>query len=186
MTTPGALNQVNDSALHDVRMNFKPQFDIAIESEGWPAEPELHERVGVILAVPDLLALPQWPISGEAMPPIEISFVFTDDSAIQQLNQQWRGQNKPTNVLSFMANEGLPQDRWSPLLGDVIIARETVAREAVEQSKPFDHHLTHLLVHGVLHLLGFDHLENDEAEAMENTERQVLAKLGIADPYDDA
>jgi probable rRNA maturation factor len=111
----------------------------------------------------------------------ELALVLADDATIRALNSQWRGQDKPTNVLSFPAGS----DAGAPLLllGDVILAFETVRREAQEQGKSLADHLQHLVVHGVLHLVGFDHLADDEAERMEALERQVLATLGIADPY---
>jgi probable rRNA maturation factor len=106
----------------------------------------------------------------------EISIVLADDGAVRELNRRWRGRDAPTNVLSFASGE-------SPLLGDVVLAYETVAREAAEQRKRLADHLAHLVTHGTLHLLGFDHEEADEAEVMEALERRVLAGLGIADPY---
>lgn len=99
------------------------------------------------------------------------------------LNAQWRGKDKPTNALSFPAipwsGKGVPP----PLLGDIVLARETLVREAREQAKSFQHHLTHLLVHGFLHLAGFDHETTRDAEAMEAIERRALARLAIPDPY---
>ena len=97
------------------------------------------------------------------------------------LNAQWRQQAKPTNVLSFPApSSGNMQPK---LLGDIVIAYETTAREAETDHKPFEHHLSHLTVHGFLHLLGYDHELDDEAETMERLEREILARLDIADPY---
>jgi len=113
----------------------------------------------------------------------EISLVFCDDAFIRGLNQQWRGLDKPTNVLSFPTDEALSEAR---LLGDVIIAFETTEREALEESKPFRAHLSHLIIHGFLHLLGFDHETPEEAEEMEAMERAILGDLGIADPYQGA
>ena len=112
----------------------------------------------------------------------EVSLVFTDDGHVQALNRQWRDQDKPTNVLSFVANEGggVP----TPLLGDIVLAYETLTREAHEQDKGFDDHLTHLLIHGFLHLLGYDHVTKSDADKMETLETLVLTSLGIADPYD--
>ena len=98
------------------------------------------------------------------------------------LNRDWRGIDKPTNVLSFPVRRRKP-DGLPALLGDVIVAYETLAREASEENKPFLHHLAHLAVHGFLHLLGYDHETDSEAEAMEGLEREILARLGIADPY---
>ena len=106
----------------------------------------------------------------------ELSVVLADDAAVRALNQRWRGRDAPTNVLSFASGE-------RPLLGDVVLAYETVAREAAEQGKHLADHLAHLVAHGVLHLLGFDHEAADEAETMEALERRILAGLGVADPY---
>lgn len=122
-------------------------------------------------------------------PSAEISVVLADDSTVQGLNRDWRGKDSPTNVLSFAAldDEDAPVVAGAPLLlGDVILAYGTCEREARDQGKTFAHHTAHLVVHGVLHLLGYDH-EADEAEAeeMEALERRVLAAFGIADPYLD-
>lgn len=120
--------------------------------------------------------------------PAELSVVLADDATVRTLNRDYRGKDKPTNVLSFALTEAAgpePEPGAPILLGDVILARETVVREAAEQGKPEDDHLTHLVVHGVLHLLGYDHEQDDEAEAMERLETRVLAGLGIRDPYAD-
>jgi probable rRNA maturation factor len=113
----------------------------------------------------------------------ELSLVLTDDAAIRVLNRDHRGKDKPTNVLSF---PGFDVDEApGPLLGDIVIAWETVAREATEEGKSVADHFSHLVVHGMLHLFGYDHEAADDAEAMEAEERRVLARLGIADPYRD-
>ena len=105
------------------------------------------------------------------------------DDRIAELNRQWRGKSGPTNVLSFPLVELTPGAEMPPMLGDIVIAFETVAREAQEQEKPFVDHLTHLLVHGLLHLVGYDHMNDDEAETMEALERRILQRLAIPDPY---
>jgi len=111
----------------------------------------------------------------------ELSVTLTSDRAIRTLNRRWRGKDKPTNVLSFPAPA---QRRGAPRhLGDVVIAYETVASEAAAEGKAFGHHLAHLAVHGFLHLLGYDHESDRQAEAMERRERRILAGLGIPDPY---
>ena len=106
----------------------------------------------------------------------EVSLLFTDDAQIRQLNRDHRGKDEPTNVLSFETGDPV-------LLGDIVLAFETVQREAVEQNKSFVDHTTHLIVHGALHLLGHDHEIDTEADEMEDQERQILSGLGIADPY---
>lgn len=108
-----------------------------------------------------------------------VAVLLADDAALRDLNARWRGKDKPTNVLSFPAPEGFG-------LGDIALAYETVADEAQTQGKTFAAHATHLLVHGYLHLLGYDHEVEDEARAMETRERAILAALGVADPYEAA
>jgi probable rRNA maturation factor len=111
----------------------------------------------------------------------ELAIVFTDDSAIRSLNRNWRSKDKPTNVLSFPARRTgreLPHH-----LGDIVIAYQTTAREAKAEHKPFRHHLAHLAVHGFLHLIGYDHEADDEAEVMESLEVSVLARMQVPNPY---
>ena len=110
----------------------------------------------------------------------ELAIVLTDDSAIRVLNRKWRGIDAPTNVLSFPADipAGAP-----PLLGDIVLAYETVAREARRDGKPFAHHVAHLAVHGFLHLCGYDHERDSDAETMEQLERTILRRLDVPDPY---
>ena len=113
----------------------------------------------------------------------ELSILFTDDASVQALNRQWRNKDKPTNVLSFPAFPVQAGDKLPPMLGDIVLAHETVSREAEEEAKPFEHHLTHLLVHGLLHLLGYDHENDEQAEHTEGLERRILESLAIPDPY---
>ena len=107
-----------------------------------------------------------------------VTILLTDDAAVAELNVRFRQKDGPTNVLSFEA--ALNPERH---LGDLALAYGVCAREAAEQGKPLAHHLQHLTVHGVLHLLGYDHIGDDAAEAMEDLERAVLAGLGVPDPY---
>lgn len=107
-----------------------------------------------------------------------VTILLADDAAVRELNARFRDKDTATNVLSFPAPSN-PEDH----LGDVALAYGVCAREATEQNKPLGRHLQHLTVHGVLHLLGYDHLGDDEAEAMEGLERAVLAELGVPDPY---
>lgn len=113
----------------------------------------------------------------------EVSILFTDDAAIQVLNREWRAKDKPTNVLSFPAFPVEPGDPLPPMLGDIVLAVETLRREAELENRPFAHHLSHLIVHGLLHLLGYDHETEEDAEEMEGLERQILQHLAIPDPY---
>ncbi len=149
-------------------------IDISAEADGWAriADAEACVRRAAEAAM-----------RNEDAPPSEISVVLSDDEHIRELNKHHRGMDKPTNVLSFPAARiktpsGLPR-----FLGDVVLALETVEREAADETKPIENHLSHLVVHGVLHLLGYDHEDDEEAETMETRERQILAGLGIPDPY---
>ena len=118
----------------------------------------------------------------------EVAVMLTDDAGIRTLNSNWRGIDKPTNVLSFPALQptGARKPGDAPrMLGDIAIAYQTMRREADEEQKPFDHHLSHLAVHGFLHLIGYDHETEADAEEMEALETEILAHLGIPDPYAD-
>ena len=127
-----------------------------------------------------------------ANPRLSASLVFTDDAEIHDLNSQWRGKDKPTNVLSFPMLEradllALPADGPPVLLGDIVLALETCAREAAEKGVPLTDHAAHLIVHGLLHLAGHDHETSaEDATAMEALETKALARMGIADPYAQA
>jgi len=111
--------------------------------------------------------------------------VLADDAMMAEINSQWRNQPKPTNVLSFPAFPLVPGGQPGPMLGDIILARETIEREALELDKPVDEHITHLIVHGFLHLFGYDHIENTDAEEMEAIETRILSSLDLSDPYGD-
>lgn len=150
-------------------------IDLAVEAGVWPSEAELlalvERAVGAAFSELDLVGTS------------ELSVVFTDDAAIRALNAEWRGKDKPTNVLSFPAFPPAKGGPLPPMLGDIVLAAETVAREAQEENKPLESHMTHLVIHGLLHLLGYDHETEDEAEEMEAVERAALARLAIPDPY---
>ena len=160
-------------------------IQISVEEGPWPSETELH-----LLAERVLGAAAEWLRLEEKQPfpkmPPEVSLVFTDDAAMREINAEWRSQDKPTNVLSFPAFPVLPGRMPGPMLGDIVVAHETLVREAGELGKPFDEHLTHLLVHGFLHLFGYDHIDDGDAERMERLETRILAGLGLSDPYGDS
>jgi len=147
-------------------------FDIAIEDEAWEnLLPECEALCANILAV---LGIKQ---------DTELSILLTDDAQVKTLNAEYRDQDKPTNVLSFPVVQIAVGDDLPPMLGDVIFARETLIREAEELGISLHDHFSHLLLHGVLHLMGYDHLDDEEAQEMENFETELLEKLNIADPY---
>lgn len=152
-------------------------LSIVVEAGGWPDEAVLSALAAKMLgaAIADLD-----PTVPEGC---ELGVTFSDDAHIRALNAEWRGKDKPTNVLSFPAFPVRIGAPLPPMLGDIVVAWETVGREAREEEKPFDDHLGHLLVHGFLHLLGYDHETEGEAELMEATERRILASLAIPDPY---
>jgi probable rRNA maturation factor len=150
-----------------------PVIDIAIESGPWQAQAD----EAVVTRAIEMAAQ----MTDQKPADAELSVVLTDDAAIRAINAQWRHKDEPTNVLSFPAPPAMP---GAPrLLGDIVIAHETTAREAKTEGKPFADHLGHLAVHGFLHLLGYDHESDADAEVMERLEREILAKLGVPDPY---
>lgn len=150
------------------------RIEIAVESPRWDVYPDLSGTVErAVLAARDIASV-------TIAPAAEVSFLFADDARIRRLNAEWRGQDKPTNVLSF---PGAGDLAVAPLLGDIALAFETTEREAREQGKPFADHVVHLIVHGFLHLVGFDHESDLEAEEMELLERAILNRIGVPDPY---
>ena len=158
------------------RSKARIDIDITVEAGAWPAKRTLRSLVkNAVGAVLEEV--------GAAGIGSELSIVFSDDAHIRTLNAGWRGKDKPTNVLSFPAFPVKSGERLPPMLGDIVLAAETVAREAELEGKPLDHHITHLVIHGVLHLLGHDHENEAEAESMEALERAALARLAIPDPY---
>lgn len=160
-------------------------MDLDIDIDGWPKNgdwPDLAERAleAVEAVAPEL-----------ANQRLSASVLFTVDEEVRVLNREWRTKDQPTNVLSFPMMTraellALTPDGGPEMLGDVALAYETCAREAAEKGVPLDSHAAHLLIHGLLHLAGHDHVGgNAEAEAMEALEIKALAKLGLPDPYDD-
>ncbi len=149
--------------------------DIVVNAAAWEALPGLEDLAARAVEQSALVA------GANLAEDCELCIVFCDDAEIRGLNAQWRGQDKPTNVLSFPTPGALAT---KPLLGDIVIAFETVAREAREQDKSLADHASHMIIHGFLHLIGYDHETPAEAEAMEALERRVAKALGINDPYE--
>lgn len=123
----------------------------------------------------------------EASDDVEISVVLADDDFVRELNRTWRNMDVPTNVLAFPCSDGdesagIGAER---LLGDVVVAFQTIQREAIELHLSLEHHFAHLIIHGVLHLLGYDHIEDGDAAVMEKLEAEALARLGIGNPYEE-
>lgn len=142
-------------------------IEIEVETDAW------------IGALPDTEALVERAAQAAlGMVEGDVVVLLTDDDAVRDLNNRFRDKDKPTNVLSFPAPESA-----APHLGDIVLAFGVCAAEAVAQKKTLADHLSHLVVHGVLHLLGRDHEDDAEAEAMEAEEREILAGIGVADPY---
>ena len=156
-----------------------PITEVLVVAGCWQTEPDAEAVIDRAIATAAEIVNANL---GEA----ELAVMLTDDAGIRTLNSNWRGIDKPTNVLSFPAlpptGAGGPDDA-PRMLGDIAIAYETTRREADDEQKPFDHHLSHLAVHGFLHLMGYDHETDDDAEAMEGLETEILAQLGIPDPY---
>ena len=156
-----------------------PMTEVLVVADCWQSEPDAEPVIQRAIATAAACV-------DDDVTDAEVAVMLTDDSGIRTLNSNWRGIDKPTNVLSFPALQ--PEAEWKAgdaprMLGDIAIAYETLRREADEEQKPFDHHLSHLAVHGFLHLIGYDHENDADAEEMEALEQDVLAQLGIPDPY---
>jgi probable rRNA maturation factor len=163
-------------------------ISIALENEGWPGAVDWQALVE--RAVQAALAETPNAHLEAAERDVEISITLTDDDAVHALNREWRDKDKPTNVLSFPMTQPDEIDQLPPgmeaVLGDIVVASGVCVREAKEKGVSLADHATHLVVHGTLHLLGYDHMSDGEAEEMEAMERRALARLGIADPYADS
>ena len=158
-----------------------PMTEVLVVAECWQSEPNSEAVIQRAVAAAAAIV-------GAELGEAELAVMLTDDSGIRTLNNNWRGIDKPTNVLSFPAlppSGGSGPDDAPRMLGDIAIAYQTTRAEADDEQKPFDHHLSHLAVHGFLHLIGYDHENDDDAEAMESLETEILAQLGIPDPYAD-
>jgi len=156
------------------RAALPPAIDVIVQSRLWQAEPDSEKTLRHAIAAAAAA------LSTRAA---ELAIVLSDDSAIRLLNRDWRGIDRPTNVLSFPAKRSRARGAPPAPLGDIVIAFETMAAEAAAEGKPFLDHLAHLAVHGFLHLVGHDHQSERDADKMETIERQVLARLGVPDPY---
>ena len=165
-------------------VNPSVSLAIAVEAGEWGdvEATEALAEAALAAAVRDLADREGQPFPED---PPEVSLVLADDAMMADINSQWRNQPKPTNVLSFPAFPLVPGGQPGPMLGDIILARETIEREAADLGKPVDEHVTHLIVHGFLHLFGYDHIENSDAEKMEAIETRILASLDLSDPYGD-
>lgn len=174
---------------HAPALDITPDIDVVIEDEGWhaiidSARPE--EWVRLTAARTFALAMNHAPETTLQNRPVMFSVILADNAMLQELNRDWRDKDSPTNVLSFAMNEGdaltLPPDIALPL-GDIYLARETILSEAESQARSVQNHTRHLIIHGVLHLLGYDHIDDDAAEIMQTLECAILAQFGIEDPY---
>ena len=148
--------------------------DILVTATCWRAEPEAETLVQRAIEEAAKHA-------SAAAGPAEVAIVLTDDSGIRTLNRDWRGIDKPTNVLSFPSPDTQPGPEHT--IVDIAISYQTAAREAAAEDKSFADHVAHLAVHGFLHLLGYDHESDEDAEEMEGLERVILARVGVPDPY---
>src|ERR1700688_2179472 len=162
-----------------------PITEVLVVADCWQTEPDAEAVIQrAVAAAAEITRAGLNADLGEA----ELAVMLTDDAGIRTLNSNWRGIDKPTNVLSFPAlpptGAGGPDDA-PRMLGDIAIAYETTRKEADDEQKPFDHHLSQLAVHGFLHLIGYDHEPDGDAETMESLEQEILAQLGIPDPYAD-
>jgi len=151
-------------------MDLQLDLQIAMDTTGFalPSEDEIQEWVSSVL--------------NARMPSAELTVRIVDEVESEQLNQQYRHKQGPTNVLSFPFESDIALD--VPLLGDIVICAPVVAREALEQHKSVASHWAHMLIHGTLHLLGYDHHDDTEAEEMEQQEIQLMQQLGFSNPYE--
>jgi probable rRNA maturation factor len=163
-------------------------LDCAVIREGWTASIDWDAVLSG--AVQEAVATTPYAHLEQSKTVIEVSIRLTSDEEVQQLNATYRGKDKPTNVLSFPMVDAdslyqIDQAESEILLGDIVLAQETCIAESAEKEISVEAHATHLVVHGLLHLLGYDHLSDEDAQIMESIERRTLANLGLHDPYGD-
>ncbi len=156
-----------------------PKIDLTLEDDVSIDETVFLARVINILTETVELAHLKFPKEAE------LSLVLAGDKTLQTLNQQWREKDKPTNVLSFPGEDIAVGEEAGMMLGDIVVSLETTKREAALENKTFEDHLSHLVIHGFLHLFGYDHETDEEAIQMEGLETKILNELGIANPYED-
>ncbi|UJF22948.1 rRNA maturation RNase YbeY [Shewanella sp. OMA3-2] len=152
------------------KLNLDLDLQIAVEADNLPTQAQFETWVRIAV--------------GQTMPAVELTIRLVEVSESQHLNHTYRGKDKPTNVLSFPFEA--PAEIDLPLLGDLIICVDVVKKEAQEQEKTLEAHWAHMVIHGCLHLLGYDHIIDEEAEEMESLETQLLEHLGFTDPYKEA
>ena len=151
------------------RRDPAPEIDIQVASPLWAAQPEAEQTVRAAIAA----AASARKAKGD------VSMLLTDDASIRALNRDWRAIDKPTNVLSFPA----ATETGGKFLGDIVVAYETLARECEDEQRDFLHHLAHLTVHGFLHLIGYDHQTDSQADEMEGLESRIMRSMNLPDPY---
>ena len=175
-TKPKAKVKVKAKQKARSNTKLKPTLtvDIQVQSPLWSQQPGAEAAVRTVVAATAALST-----SGG-----EVSILLTDDSAVQRLNRDWRGIDKPTNVLSFPAPERMTKG-VTAFFGDIVIAYETLARECAAEGRDFLHHLTHLAAHGYLHLVGYDHQNDQDAKEMEALESKIMTRMKLPDPWND-
>jgi probable rRNA maturation factor len=182
MDVPRKPDRLNEAETDDPDPRQRLLVDVVIDSDLWSSLPGAEASIQKAAAALGRHA------RLHALLPVSACVALADDEAVQELNASYRGQDKPTNVLSFPAAAppvplSAAEADTGPPIGDIILAYETIMREARELGVSPEHHVEHLAIHGLLHLFGFDHEEDDMAEDMESIETAVLATIGVADPY---
>lgn len=169
--------QGSTASRNDASSEWQHEVEVVTRDDRWSTGN--FDPIAAVVAAQTALA----GSTSEPLQSFEVALVLTDDAESRALNKRWRGKDKPTNVLSFPDDMSLPMQARHRPLGDIVLAFETVSREADEARRSLTNHAAHLVVHGILHLLGHDHEDRREAEAMEARETEILASLGIPDPY---